>query len=54
MTHRRERYNAARDMARAPQGLVWLFAQIRNPKMTRHHIRIICAAIRDIHPRIGF
>lgn len=56
MTRRRDYYNTARDMARTPQGLQWLFATIRDPhpRMTRHQIRIICAAIRDIHPRIGF
>lgn len=56
MTKRREYYNTARDMARTRRGLEWLFATIRDPSpgMTCHHIKIICAAIRDIHPRTRF
>lgn len=56
MTKRRDTYNYARDMARTPEGLRWLLASNANPNkyMTPFHIRVICAAIRDIHPKFKF
>ena len=56
MTKRRDTYNYARDMARTPEGLRWLLASNANPNkyMTPFHIRVIKAAIRDIHPKIKF
>ena len=56
MTKRRDTYNTARDMARTPEGLRWLLWSNQNPNkwMTPYHLRVICAAIRDIHPNIKF
>lgn len=56
MTPRRHYYNTARDMARTRRGLEWLHAAMRDPspQMTAHKIRVICAAIRDIHPATKF
>lgn len=52
MTTRRDYYNTARDMARTRRGLEWLCAAMRDPspQMTAHKIRVIRAAIRNIHP----
>jgi hypothetical protein len=56
MIKRREYYNTARDMARTSRGLQWLMGCLRDPSpaMTFHRIKIICAAIRDIHPKTRF
>lgn len=52
MSKRRDTYNTARDMARTPAGLRWLLWSNANPNkwMTAYHLRVIRAAIRDIHP----
>lgn len=54
--NRRDYYNTARDLARTPRGLQWLHAAMRDPspQMTAYRLRVICAAIRDIHPRTKF